>query len=154
MRREFAAESDVSIFVTSNERSFDARRETRVFVKDRKNDQLMTDMLFSTRALNRRRLMIILSLSQSLVIRDRFRSSDAAEEFSSRNVDVVENLSLFLSQNENDNDFLFEQHDNYDGFDSNIEVERFSKFSDVVFIAERTEFTIFSVVNFSETHEV
>ena len=154
MRKEFAIESDVSIFVTSNERFFDARRETRIFVKDRKNDQLMTDMSFSTRAFNRRRLMITLSLFQSLVTRDRFRNSGAAEKSSNKNVDVVENLSLFLFQNENDNDFLSEQHDNYDDFDSNIEVERLSEFSNVVSIAKRTESTIFSVVNFSETHEI
>ena len=154
MRKEFAIENDVSIFVISNERFFDERMKTRVFVKNRKNDELMTNMLSSTRALNRRRFIMILSSFESFVIRDRFKSNDAIEKFSNKNADVVENLSLFLFQNENDNDFLFEQHDNYDDFDSNIEVERFSKFSNVVFIAKKTKFTVFSFVNFSKTHEV
>ena len=154
MRKEFAIESDVSIFVTSSERFFNEKMKTRIFVKNRKNDELMTNMLSSTRAFNRRRLIVILSSFESLVIRDRFRSSDAVEEFSNKNADVVEDLSLFLFQNENDNDFLFEQHDNYDDFDSNIEIERFSEFSNVVFIAKKTEFIVFSFVNFSKTHEV
>ena len=154
MRKKFAIESDVSIFVTSNERFSDEKMKTRIFVKNRKNDELMTNMFSSTRAFNRRRLIMILSSFESLVIRNRFRNNDAAEESSNKNADVVENLSLFLFQNENDNDFLFEQHDNYDDFDSNIEIERLSKSSDVVFIAKKTKFTIFSLVNFSKTHEV
>ena len=113
--------------------------KTRIFVKNRKNDELMTNMFSSTRIFNRRRFIMILSSFKSFVIRDRFKSNDAIENFSNKNVDVVKDFSLFLFQNENDNDFLFEQHDNYDDFDSNIEIERFSKFSNVVFIAKKNK---------------
>ena len=80
-------------------------------------------MFFSTRAFKRRQLIIILLLLQSIVIYNRLESNDATEKFLNKNTVVVENFLLFLFQNENDNDFLFEQHDNYDNFNSNIEVE-------------------------------
>ena len=96
MRKKFAIENDISIFVTSNERFFNEKIKTRVFVKNRKNDELMTNMFLSTRTLNRRRFIMILSSFESLVIRDRFKNNDAVKKFSNKNVDVVENLSLFL----------------------------------------------------------
>ena len=89
-----------------------------------------------------------------IVICDRLRNNDTTEKFSNKDAVIVKNFLLFLFQNENNNDFLFEQHNNYNNFDSNIEVERFLKFSNVVFITKRTEFTIFSFVNFLEKRQV
>ena len=51
---------------------------------------------------------------------------------------LEDDSSLFLSQNEKS--FQSEQHDNYDNFDSDIEIERFaSESSNVVFITERAK---------------
>ena len=154
MRRESAAGSDAPASVTSSERSSGERMGTRAFVRDRENDELMADMSSPTRASNRRRLIVTLSSLESLVTRGRLRSSDAAEEPSGRDADAVEDLSLFLSQDEDDNDSLPEQHDNYDGFDSDIEAGRLSESPDVVSTAEETKSTVFPPANSSETHEV
>ena len=135
-----------SIFVT-NQRFFETRLKTRAFVKNHENDQLTTSLLFSTRALKRRRLMIILRLFQSFVIRDSFKNDDAIEKFSNKNVTSFDELSLFLFQNENE--FVFEQFDNFDDFDFDIDVERLFEFSKIVFIIKRTKIAKTSRVNFS-----
>ena len=154
MRRESAAGSDAPASVTSSERPSGARRGTRASVRDREDDQLMAGMPPPTRAPNRRRLMVTLPLPQSLVTRGRPRSSGAAEEPSGRDADAAEDLSLFLSQDEDDNDPLPEQHDNYDGFDSDIGAGRLSESPDVVPTAEGTESTVFPAANSSGTHGV
>lgn len=71
--------------------------------------------------------MVTFRLPQSIVPRDRPRSSEAAEELSGKNAVVAKDLSSILCWNEDDNDSLFKQHDNYDGFDSDIKAERLSE---------------------------
>ena len=135
-----------SIFV-NNQRFFDTKLKTRTFVKNHENDQLTTSLFFSTQTFKRRRLMIILRLFQSFVIRDSFENDDAIEKFSNKNVTSFDEFSLFLFQNENE--FVFEQFDNFDDFDFDIDVERLFEFSKIVFIIKRTKIAKTSRVNFS-----
>ena len=133
-----------SIFVT-NERFFDVKKKTRTSIKNHENDQLILTMsiiycfyqfhnkididikFFSTRAFKRRRFMIILSLFQSIVFRDRLKNDDAIEKFSNRDAASRADFSFFLFQNEDVSES--EQYDNFDDFDFDIEAERFrSKF--------------------------
>ena len=135
-----------SIFV-NNQRFFDTKLKTRTFVKNHENDQLTTSLFFSTQTFKRRRLMIILRLFQSFVIRDSFENDDAIEKFSNKNVTSFDEFSLFLFQNENE--FVFEQFDNFDDFDFDIDIERLFEFLKIVFIIEKTKIAETSRVNFS-----
>ena len=61
MRKEFAIKNNILIFVI-NERFFNAKKKTQIFVKNRKNNQLTINMFFLTRIFKQRRLIIILLL--------------------------------------------------------------------------------------------
>ena len=76
MRKKFAiVKMMFSIFVT-RERFSNARLKIKIFVKNCENDVLMRNVFFSRRAFKRQRLMMILRLFQSFVIRRRFKSND------------------------------------------------------------------------------
>ena len=81
--------------------------------------------------------MVKLRLPQSIVLRDRPRSSEAAEELSGRNAIVADDLSSILRWDEDDNDSLPERHDNHDGLDSDIKAERLSESLDPDIKSER-----------------
>ena len=96
MCKKFAIKNNVSIFVI-NKRFSNAKKKTRIFVKNRKNDQLTTNMFFSTRAFKRCRLIIILLLFQSIVTRNRSENNNTIKKLLNKNIVVVENFLLFLS---------------------------------------------------------
>ena len=127
------------IIVTSVEFAGE-RKGTRVSIKNDEN-HLVADLFPSRRSLNKRRRLLS---SAAITTDDRARlsESDIDDESLDSRSNVVDDSSLFLSQNEreneNENSQSEQHHDDYDAeFDFDIE----SDSDDVVSIIERTEST-------------
>ena len=136
MRVKFAiAKMMFSIFVNIIVSSLH-QRDTKAYIRNVKASLMFTNQCFSQRSLNKKRRLT--SIIQSSVDRERSKKSNEIDESIDSRVEIVVDSSLFLFQNEKSSQF--EQHDNYDDFDSDIEIERFVfEFSNVVFIIEKTK---------------
>ena len=127
------------IIVTSVEFA-DERKRTRVSIRSDEN-HLVANLFFSRRSLNKRRRLLF-SAAITTDDRARFSESDIDDESLDSRSNVVDDSSLFLSQNErkneNENSQSEQHHDDYDvEFDFDIE----SDSNDVVSIIEKTKST-------------
>ena len=112
------------------------QRDTRIYIRNLKTSLIFTSQCFSQRSFNKKRRLTF--IIQSSVDRERSKKSDEIDESIDNRVEIVVDSSLFLFQNEKS--FQFEQHNNYDDFDSDIKIERFAfESSNVVFIIEKTK---------------
>ena len=108
------------------------QRDTRAYIRNVRTSLMFTSQCFSQRSLNKRRRLT------SSVNRERSKKNDEIDETINNRVEFVVDSSLFLSQNEKSSQS--EQHNNYDDFDFDIEIERLaSEFSNVVSITKRAE---------------
>ena len=108
------------------------QRDTRIYIRNVKTFLMFTSQCFSQRSFNKKRRLTF------SVNRERSEKNDEIDETISNRVEIVVDFSLFLFQNEKS--FQSEQHDNYDDFDFDIEIERLaSEFSNVVFITKKTK---------------
>ena len=132
MRMKFAiAKVMFSIFVNIIV-SFLHQRNTKAYIRNVKTSLMFTSQCSSQRSFNKKRRLT------SSVNRERSKKSDEIDETISNRVEFVVDFSLFLSQNEKS--FQSEQHDNYDDFDFDIEIERFVfEFSNVVSITKKAK---------------
>ena len=113
------------------------QKNTRTYIKSVKTSLMFTSQCFSQRSLNKKRRLISI-ITQSIDDRERSKKNDQIDESIDNRVEIVVVSSLFLFQKEKS--FRFEQHDNYDDFDFDIEIERFvSEFSNVVSIIKKTK---------------
>ena len=138
MRVQFEIVRVMSQIIVTSVEFADERKKTRVSIKSDEN-HLIADLLSSRRSFNKRRRLLS---SVATDDRARFNESDIDDESLDNRSNVVDDSSLFLSQNEKKNEnenFQFEQHhDNYVvEFDFDIEFDS----NDVVSIIEKTEST-------------
>ena len=130
------AEMMLSIFVNIIVSSLH-QKSTRIYIRSVKTFLMFTSQCFSQRSLNKRRRLTSIII-QSIDDRERSKKNDQVDESIDNHVEIVVVFSLFLSQKKKSS--RFEQHDNYDDFDFDIEIERFVfEFSNVVFITKKTK---------------
>ena len=118
----------------------DEKKKTKVSIKSDEN-HFVANLFFSRRSFNKRRRLLF-STTIATNDRARFNENDIDDESLNSRSNVVDDLSLFLFQNEkkdeNENFQSEQYHDDYDvKFDSDIEFDS----NDVVFIIEKTEST-------------
>ena len=138
MRAQFEIVRMMSQIIVTSVELADERKRTRISIRNDEN-HLIANLFSSRRSFNKRRRLLF---SVATNDRARFNESDIDDESLDNRSNVVDDSSLFLSQNEKENEnenSQFEQHhDDYDvEFDFDIE----SDSNDVVFIIERTEST-------------
>ena len=93
---------------------------------------IFTNQCFLQRLFNKKRRLTF------FVNCERSKKNDEIDETINNRVEIVVDFLLFLFRNEKS--FQFEQHNNYDDFDFDIEIERFVfEFSNIVFITEKTK---------------
>ena len=136
MRAQFEIVKVMSQIIVTSVGFAGGRKGTRVSIRSDEN-HLIADLSPSRRSLNKRRRLLS---SVATDDRARFNESDIDDESLDSRSNVVDDSSLFLSQNEreneNENSQSEQHHDNYDvEFDFDIE----SDSDDVVSIIERTE---------------
>ena len=110
------AEVVLSISLSLSADFIDVKKKTKEFVRNRENDILTIDFLFSSRFRNikRRRLSSTSSSSSSTdAKRERFNKNNSVDESSNNRAETIEFESFFVFQNEQKNEnenALFEQH--------------------------------------------
>ena len=129
----------LQIIVTSVEFA-DERKRTKISIRSDEN-HFVANLISSRRSFNKR-CRLLFSTTITTNDRARFNESDIDDESLNSRSNVVDDSSLFLSQNERKNEnenFQFEQyHDDYVvEFDFDIKFDS----NDVVFIIERTKST-------------
>ena len=140
MRAQFEIVKVMSQIIVTSVKLADERKRTKISIRSDEN-HLVANLLFSRRSFNKRRRL----LSSAAITTDdraRFNESDIDDESLDSRSNVVDDSSLFLSQNEkrdeNENSQSEQHHDDYDAkFDFDIEFDS----NDVVSIIERTEST-------------
>ena len=138
MRVQFEIVKMMSQIIVTSVELADERKKTRISIRNDEN-HLIADLLFSRRSFNKRRRLLF---SVATDDRARFSESDIDDKSLDSRSNVVDDSSLFLSQNEreneNENSQSEQHHDNYVvEFDFDIELDS----NDVVSIIEKTKST-------------